>query len=348
MKIFVPVVGQTINIGDTLHRKILISWLKSHNIQLHIYVGKSPQSFIDALKLQGDYVMYSSLGKWLLSLVFLDFFKKKFLIFNPGEITFSNKRLLKELLLVPFYLYVKFTGGKLFRIGVAAESNIEIRNFWLWNQVLKLTDKVYWRTNQSCSIFKFGKVIPDLAFFNIDKNIDFENKNFLAISMRGDRNLPSEKWFNSIYAFASDNNLKIVVVSQVKIDNERTIEIADRFNATSYIWSDNYTHNQQEEIVNKIYRKAKIAISDRLHVLIAAYTKGVIPVNISVEKSDKVQDHFDVLPIKNITLNEQDVDENRIYTFLNEKLKNTFDVSKMNEASERLDTVKNEILAQIK
>src|SRR5690606_38550510 len=105
---------------------------------------------------------------------------------------------------------------------------------------------------------------------------------------------------------------EIVVVSQVKIDNDRSVEIANKLNGSYYIWEDHYNHNEQENIVNEIYRKSKIAISDRLHVLIAAYTKGVIPINISVVESNKVQDHFDVLPLKAVSVFESQLSEEEI------------------------------------
>jgi hypothetical protein len=76
MKVFIPVVGQVINIGDTLHRKILISWLRKESLQLHIYVGNSPQSFLDALELKEQDIIYKSLSKWLCALVFKDFLRK--------------------------------------------------------------------------------------------------------------------------------------------------------------------------------------------------------------------------------------------------------------------------------
>ncbi|MBB4120082.1 polysaccharide pyruvyl transferase WcaK-like protein [Mesonia hippocampi] len=342
-KVFIPVVGQVINIGDTLHRKILISWLRDRSTELHIYVGNAPQSFIEALDLKEEDIVYSSISKWLFSIIFKDFLRKKLFIFNPGEITFSNSRLVKELVLFPFYLYIRITGGKILRIGVAAQSDIKIKYKWLWNKLIGFSNKIYWRTIKSSELFKKGEVIPDLAFYKIDQNIVYEKKYFIVISMRGDRKLPSQKWFEAIKEFQQKNNLSIAVVSQVKIDNERAKEIAAKLRGEYYIWENQYNHNRQEEIVNEIYRKSKIAISDRLHVLIAAYTKGVIPTDVSVTKSNKVQDHFDVLPLEDVSVFESKSSKEEIIDFLQSKLDKGFNETKMYNTFSRLNKVKREL-----
>lgn len=343
MKIFIPVVGQVINIGDTLHRKILISWLRDRSAELHIYVGSAPDSFIDALCLKENDIVYSSLSKWLWAIIYKDFLKGKLFVFNPGEITFSNSRLLKELVLFPFYLYIRTTGGKILRIGVAAQSDIKIRYKWLWNKLIGFSNKIYWRTIKSSELFKNGDVIPDLAFYKIDQNLDYQNKSNIVISMRGDREPPSQKWFEAVKEFQQNNNLEVVVVSQVKIDNERAKDIAGKLGAACYVWEEQLNHNDQEEIVNKMYRKSKIAISDRLHVLIAAYTKGVIPTDISVVESNKVQDHFDVLPLENVSVFENRLSKKEIIDFLQAKLDKGFDETKMHDAFQRLNKVKKEL-----
>lgn len=348
MKIFIPVVGQVINIGDTLHRKILISWLRDESVQLHIYVGNAPKSFIEALDLKENDIIYRSISKWLFSIIFIDFLKKKFFIFNPGEITFSDSRLFKELLLFPFYFYIKITGGKILRIGVAAQSDIKIKYKRLWEKLICFSSKIYWRTIKSSQLFKKGEIIPDLAFYKIDDHIDYTKKTFLVISMRGDRQFPSEKWFDTIKELQQRNNLQIAVVSQVKIDNQRSKEIAVKLGGNCYVWENHYNHNQQEEIVNEIYRKSKIAISDRLHVLIAAYTKGVIPTDISVVESNKVQDHFDVLELEEVSLFESKSAKNEMIDFLQKKIDQGFDEAKMRSTFSCLDRVKKEVIYLIK
>lgn len=343
MKIFIPVVGQFTNIGDTLHRKILISWLKKESVQLHVFVGKAPESFIEALALRDSDIIYTNYFNWAFYMLGNSIKERIGFIFNPGELTMSRKRLILELGLIPFHLFIKLRKGKILRVGVAAKSDINISFRSLWNKILLLSNRIYWRTEKSKSIFTKGVVIPDLAFYDVDTEIDFSKKNKLVISMRGDRVAPKEEWYRIIKTFSEKNNLEIIVVSQVRIDNKRTIEIANRLKGKSYIWEDKWTHNEQEKVLNNLYRDSVMAISDRLHVLIAAFTKGVTPVNLTVSFSNKVQDHFDVVGLNNVTINSQTFSEKEILVKLNTKLEEGFNLSVLENAKNRLESVRSEI-----
>lgn len=343
MKIFIPVIGQFVNIGDTLHRKILLSWLKREDLKLHVFVGKAPQSFIEALGLRTSDKLYTSYLKWALSMFISSIKEKTGFIYNPGELTMSSKRLLLEIGLLPFHFFIKLRKGFIVRVGIAAKSDIDIRFKTLWNKIFAFSDKIYWRTEKSHIGFKMGQVIPDLAFYDTDAEIDLSSKRKLIISMRGDRVAPTEEWFEIMRSFISRNELEAVVVSQVRIDNERTEEIARKLSVKSYIWEDNVTHNVQEELLNNLYRGSVMSISDRLHVLIAAFTKGVIPVNLTVSFSSKVQDHFDVINLKNVTINPNVLSKEEVIESLNKKLENGFDLGLMKISKLRLEEVRSEI-----
>lgn len=136
-------------------------------------------------------------------------------------------------------------------------------------------------------------------------------------------------------------------VSQVKIDNNRAVEITDKLNAPYYIWKDSVSHREHEEIVNEIYQRSKIAISDRLHVLIAAFTKGTIPTCIPVLLTNKVQDHIDVLRVNDVTMSETDVTKDKVYAFLTKKYLKSFDVNLMLQTKSRLEAIKQEVIKVI-
>lgn len=348
MKIFIPIVGQFINIGDTLHRKILLSWLKYDDVVLHVYVGKAPQSFIEALGLRESDKIYTSYIKWAFDLFRSSVIRRTGFIFNPGELTMSTKRLVLESLLVPFHLVLKLRKGFVLRVGIASKSDIKVKRINFWKKIFSLSDIIFWRTYKSKELYNCGIVIPDLAFYDIDKDFDFINKNKLVISMRGDRPAPNDLWFSVIKKFASNNNLEVIVVSQVRIDNERTLDIGNRLGAKSYIWPDAVSHNQQEVMLNDLYRECKVSISDRLHVLIAAYTKAVIPVNLCSSFSNKVQDHFDVVKENNVTVDLDKNTEDFVINLLDDKVRNGFDLSKLSDAKGRLDSVKIDLLKYLR
>lgn len=344
MKIFIPVVGQFVNIGDTLHRKILISWLKEIDTELHVFVGNAPDSFIEALGLRTNDKIYRSYFLWSSSMFFNSLTNKINFVFNPGELTMSKKRLVLEIALTPLHFFIKLRKGNIIRVGVAAKSDIQIQHKKIWKKILSFSNRIYWRTFLSRDFFGLGKTIPDLAFYDVDTDISFTERSKLVISMRGDRPAPDEKWYESIKEFANNNDLEIIVVSQVLIDNKRTIEIGERLMAKCYIWESNYSHNQQEIILNSLYRNSIMAISDRLHVLIAAFTKGVIPVNLAVTYSKKVEDHFSVIELGDVSIKSVDFEKYEIVDLLQKHKDKMFNLNLLINAKNTLDGVKKDVL----
>lgn len=343
-KIFVPVVGQFINIGDVLHRRELLSWLRDQG-ELHIYVGKAPKSFIDGLKLDSKAILYTSISSWMIQIL-VSGYKKTFFIFNPGEIRLEKRRLLREILLFPLLCVVRLKKGKVLRVGIAAMSEYSNKNLNIWKLVLKTTNKIFWRTYDSKEKFKRGVVIPDLAFYDVDNEaLSNLNRPYLTISMRGNHASPSDKWYDIIKGIALKYNLEIVTVSQVRNDNDKTLQISEKLNAKKIIWKDNYSHNEQEAIVNEIYQNSLLIVSDRLHALILAYSKGAIPINLLTVNKEKVQHHFDVIGIdrvNNIIGPETEIES--ILEYVEDAVNNkVFYLETLHSAKARLEKVKKEI-----
>src|SRR5690606_15683692 len=135
--IFIPVVGEFSNVGDVMHRNELLRWIRP-NAVLHVFVGKAPVDFIQGLGLPDTAVQYSSISRWLFALC-LSRFRKTHFVFNSGEITVSNRRLMLETLLFPFLLIVKLKRGKVLRIGIAAASNIRVHFNFLWKSLFRFS-----------------------------------------------------------------------------------------------------------------------------------------------------------------------------------------------------------------
>ncbi len=320
--IFIPVVGQFTNVGDVMHRKELISWLKNRAI-LHVYVGGAPKSFVNSLELEESAIAYTSITKWLLAII-KHLHRKPSFIFNPGEINLRNKRLIGEIGLIPFTLLIRMFGGKVIRVGIAAKQNKTKLKF-LWKCIFRISNKIYWRTLSSHHYFKIGKVIPDLAF--AQKANQFQNstqqlpeRSLLTISMRFDRPTPSEKWYKAIRNVADFSQLDICVISQVRMDNNRTKQIANYFGVNPILWKEEDTHKTQETIVREKYSKSKILVSDRLHVLIAGATEMALPCVILTTNSTKINDHFDVIDYGRISINENESSLDELITFLKNQL----------------------------
>jgi hypothetical protein len=132
------------------------------------------------------------------------------------------------------------------------------------------------------------------------------------------------------------------------MDNTSTVEIARKLNARSVVWPDETSHFEQEKILTEIYLKTKLVLSDRLHVLIAAYSKGAIPANILSVPSQKVQHHFSVLNLNNISIVESEYDHKGLYLFLEEKIKGgKFFEDNLLKSKKMLEDVRLEILESI-
>lgn len=343
-KIFIPVVGQFINIGDVLHRRELLSWLKDEG-ELHVYVGKAPKSFIDGLQLNSNAILYISLTSWMIQ-VLISKYKKTYFVFNPGEIRLEKRRLLREILLFPLLCLVRLKKGKVLRVGIAVMSESVNKNIGIWKIVFKTTNKIFWRTFDSEKRFNRGEVIPDLAFYDVDeKSINNTNRNFLTITMRGNHPEPCEKWYDIIKGIAIKFSLEIITVSQVRTDNESALKISKKLDAKSFIWHNKYSHNEQEKIVNDLYKKSLIIVSDRLHALILAYSRGALPINLLTINKEKIQHHFDVIGIKKVNYI---INEDTKVNFLLKEVEKMVDerefyLERLLLAKERLQNLKEEV-----
>src|SRR5690606_31657885 len=240
-RIFIPVVGEFANVGDVMHRNELLKWLRPCG-NLHVYVGKAPEDFVQGLELPSNTIVYRSIRKWLSALLFSPIGKTHF-VFNSGELTVSNRRLLMEIILFPFLLATKLKGGKILRVGVAAASNVNVSFKLLWKNLFNFSSLVMWRTNISRNLFGMGEVIPDLAFAgkepsNYDRSTEIQKRKNLIISMRWDRPYPNLDWLKAVRDFSFNRDLKILVVSQVRKDNPTCVQLAADLGGESILWKE--------------------------------------------------------------------------------------------------------------
>lgn len=348
MNIFIPVVGQFTNIGDILHRRELVGWLKD-DYKLKVYVGSAPEGFIEALGLNENCEIYTSLAAWLWAIV-ISGYRKTHFVFNPGEINLGIKRFFGELLLLPFLILVRLKRGEVIRVGVAVMSDSGHKWIGVMRGLLSLSTKTFWRTKNSQELFGFGEVIPDLAFYDYYEDTLQTDKNLITISLRGMRPYPQDKWFKAVKRIANDYNLEVVTLAQVRMDNQAALDIAEKFNSKAYTWEDEVSHLEQKEILKSLYNRSRVTISDRLHVLIDAYTKMSVPVNTISIQSKKVDHHFEVVDSTSVSLFLEVSSEDEIYSFIKNALDRQSDAHKeiLSDSKNRLEKVKSEIIQSFK
>ena len=106
--------------------------------------------------------------------------------------------------------------------------------------------------------------------------------------------MPGQAWLEGVRAFCGEIGLRPLVVTQVGRDAERNRELAGLLNAGLIDWK-NEPHAVQERRLRAVYEKSALVLSDRLHVLILAFTEGAVPLCMLDRPEDKIGRHFDAV-----------------------------------------------------
>lgn len=212
----------------------------------------------------------------------------------------------------------------------------------------RLSHVVLWRDRPSLERLRVGELAPDTAFSEpAVPGIPHAARRSILVTMRGKRAVPSDAWFEAIAAFARSRGLKVVAMSQVDEDEERTALIADRLgmDITEYRpWGDR-SDLDQERAVRAAYEECALAISDRLHVLILAAKAGAIPVEIAPEPAPKIRTHFETIGYDGVSMDSADASADEIVRFLDTQVSRHDEiVAKLSSAKEILDRRVAEVL----
>lgn len=168
-----------------------------------------------------------------------------------------------------------------------------------------------------------GELTPDTAFAEPgQRGLPHEARRTLLITMRGLRAFPSDAWFEGIGNFALKNDLRIMTMSQVDEDEERSRELAARFGsdlASHVEWGEN-SDFEQEQAIRALYEQCALVISDRLHVLILSAQAGALPVELAPRAAPKVRTHFETIGYRDVSLDTESTTAAAIESFLNGQL----------------------------
>lgn len=310
--IFVPMIGQYENIGDIILRRPLLDWLRPLGI-LHIYVGHAPEGYEKGLGVQpGDHV-YRSFGSWYLAGLRCAAAGAAHYAFKPGEIQLSLKGLKEHLSVLPMIAMMRIRGGKVIRVGSGARNYSPVPRALMKPSIL-LSHLVMWRDARTTAYMGAGEVMPDLAFSegdSVSEHAPSAARDVLVVSMRGDRDHSSDVWQGAVRSYASARGLKIWVVTQVLRDTAFSKVLAASLDAELLDW-DGSAHDQQEARLRALYRRAHGVVSDRLHVLISAYSHGALPVGLMAYPSDKIERHFAAVGVKGVAIDVPGLDAEAI------------------------------------
>lgn len=278
------------NLGDAVIRRRALEWARPYG-NIHAYVSNAPDGWIQEVGLSDEDVLYdaSGKGKWILKAIFDKSVVALFL--DPGQVPLGRKHIPSESALLLVSLFLRMRGALIVRpprsVSVSSQLCLLIHRLGC-----RLSDVVLWRTEQSMSIVKVGELSPDIAFAEPrTSGVPWEERKLLVVSMRGKRAFPSASWFESVAGIATAAGLDIRVVTQVREDESRSREIAEKLGAQLHRWED-IDDVEHEVRIRQLYQSTAFAISDRLHVLILATMAGAVPLELSDHPVPKVMDTF--------------------------------------------------------
>lgn len=301
--------GQYENVGDIILRRQLLDWVRPLG-EMHLYVGESPPGYVEGLRLGPGDCVYGSLIAWYRVALVSALRGGASYVFKPGEIQLTLLGMKEHLSMLPLLVAVKLRGGAAVRVGVGTRNYAPLPRA-LMRPSIALSDVTLWRDVSTASYMGSGEAMPDLAFAEGSDDAavaafaeESPERRILVVSMRSDepvRAYPSRTWIDAVKAYADAHGLEIWAVTQVHVDDGRTRQLAADLGGSALTW-DGLDHDRQEEKLRALYRRTAIALSDRLHVLVAAFTEGAIPVGSLVDDDDKIDRHFRTIGIDGVSV----------------------------------------------
>ncbi|MDJ0376221.1 hypothetical protein [Cryobacterium sp. PH31-L1] len=299
--IFVPARGQYDNIGDILLRRQLLDWLRASG-PLHVYVGEAPDGYAEGLGLTPGDVQYRSFRRWYAAALASAARGHASYVFKPGEIQLTLVGMKEHLAMLPVLALVRARHGRVARVGVGSRNFAPLPRA-LMGPSIALSNVSLWRDAATAGYLGQGSIMPDLAFAGAGSaDSGSAGRDVLVVSMRSDLEYPSAAWLAGVRAVAADNGLQIWCVTQVLRDDDKCVQLAADLGGEALRWNGT-GHDEQEQRLRALYRRAALTVSDRLHVLVGALTEGAVPAALLVDpKSDKIARHFAAAGLHDVSI----------------------------------------------
>lgn len=301
--------GQYENVGDLVLRRQLLEWVATAE-DLHVYVGRSPDGYDEGLQLPAGATTHRSLASWYAAGLRAALRGPVGYLFKPGELQLTLVGMKEHLVVLPLLAAVRLRGGRAVRAGVGSRNFAPLPRL-LMRPSIALSDLTLWRDVRSAEYFGTGELAPDLAFGEgaSDDVVEAartrtEERNALVVSLRTDLvppPYPGAGWIEGVRRYAAEEGLEIWAVTQVQVDDERTVQLAADLGGKALTWPETADHWGQEQRLRALYRRTAVALSDRLHVVIAAHTEGAVPFGSLTDSSDKLERHFAAIGLHGVS-----------------------------------------------
>jgi hypothetical protein len=344
---FVSLTGPAGNIGDALIRRGTLDWARDTSDELVAYTGAAPDVWLEQLGMPHNATVLrskKSVRRWLWMLATSR--NRPVLVFEAGEVPLDRGNGLRELVFLAETIIVRLKRGVVVRPprGIRAPTN---PSAWLHARAAHLSQIALWRDRASARIAGSTRVVPDIGFAAGIRQGQTE-RNELIVSLRGARPTPNPQWVAAVRTFAEEQSLQIRTVVQVWEDEDRAHELADALGGVFEPWGDTDSVAQEAQLRER-YDRAKLVVSDRMHVLVLAALSGAVPVELVPNPTGKISAAFDTIRLHGISLDASTATADAMQQFLREQLTRGTQVRERVSAADReLAAVEADVRATIR
>lgn len=286
--VFYSISAQEDNLGDIAIRLRLLDWMRETTHEIFVYVGPMSAGYLQPFGLDDRVTIVDSKLKGIKILFKSLLTKRVFLVFPPGPSSFGGlKNSFRSLSVIFASTILSICGGGALQVGASYR-----RSGLMGAKVHKLKTYLFRlcvvRDSKSFASSR-AVVAPDLAFGAWESR-DQLSRFRLTISLRSDYELDEQLILNC-KRLADANGWRLTFVTQVRRDDERHRELADRYSADLITWDE--THLIQFETVQQTYTESLVVLTDRLHGLIFSSNCGALPVALIHSGNDKLTSTFE-------------------------------------------------------
>lgn len=294
--IFLSLFGQHDNLGDSVLRR---PWYESFRGlgPIHAAVGDHAEDYLSAFPLDRRTVLYSSNLKWTAAALWSAARRRTVMAFVAGEVVTTPKSALVYLIYGAIARAARVRGGHAVFAGVGVKINSRPWVVRVLRWMIEPCEIVVARDPASAALLGTDNVGPDWAFLDGRTTAPAaatgpQDRRTVAVSLRGDQPAPAADTVSALGRAAKLADLEVVVVSQVRRDNQRCRDLAAQLGRevpTTVVTWDSGNHAEHERLVRDVYGRSAVAVGDRLHALIVAMTEGAVPLTLGSEFSRKAE-----------------------------------------------------------
>lgn len=284
MRVLVSALGQRDNLGDTALRRAFFDVLRGFG-PLTVFVGGQSAGYISGLGVRDDDILVRDRAEWRRALL-AGAMGGMLYAHNAGESGAAGRHALRYGRLAPILLLNRLRGGTNVHVGVGIRA--PGRGRIVVACVLRLMHIVQWRDQWSAQYIGVGGVAPDwaLRLGDPEEGEGSGIRDVLAVSLRYDGAAPSPGLVNAIRQAARQLDLRVLVVAQIRRDEQMARKLAALVGGEHVRWDDD-DMMRQEQRIRLVYRASRIVLSDRLHALAIGVTEGALPVALVSNRREK-------------------------------------------------------------